>query len=96
MRKAKNTEEAQKVDFKDDRDIAYGWIQWKGTDVCMDINCSCGELTHVDGDFAYHVKCAYCGKVYYCNGHIEFIELEEEPDHCLLEGEKDLLEETKT
>lgn len=36
-----------------------GWIQWKGTDVCMDVYCSCG----------YH------SRVYFMNGHIELIEI---------------------
>jgi hypothetical protein len=32
---------------------SHGWIQWKGTDVCMDIHCECGTLSHIDGEFAY-------------------------------------------
>lgn len=42
----------------------YAWIQWKGTDVCADIYCECGEQTHLDDDFAYYVKCGACGRVY--------------------------------
>ena len=52
----------------------------------MDVECKCGEHSHVDQDFAYHVKCPYCGTVYMCNGHIELIEIEEEPDHGLAEA----------
>ncbi len=59
----------------------HGWIQWKGTDVCMDIHCECGCLSHIDADFLYHVKCPECGNVYSCNGHIELIKLEIEPDN---------------
>lgn len=47
----------------------HGWIQWKGTNVCMDVHCACGELTHFDGDFLYHVKCGACGKVYERRAH---------------------------
>jgi hypothetical protein len=54
-----------------------GWIQWKGTSVCMDVHCICGTGWHVDAGFAYYVKCPYCGRVYMCNGHIEFIEIED-------------------
>lgn len=61
----------------------HAWIQWKGTNVCMDIHCKCGAHGHIDTDFAYHVKCRDCGTVYYCNGHIELIELEVEPEHCV-------------
>jgi hypothetical protein len=46
-----------------------------------------GALAHVDSDFAYHVKCAHCGTVYMCNGHIELIELEEEPQNCVVDAE---------
>ena len=51
----------------------------------MDIHCKCGVLSHIDGDFIYHIKCKNCGTVYMCNGHIEFIELEKEPnDHVAI------------
>jgi hypothetical protein len=64
----------------------HGWIQWKGTDVCMEVHCHCGAHCHIDADFAYHVKCMACGTVYMCNGHIELIELTETPDHGLVEA----------
>jgi len=22
----------------------HGWVQWKGTDVCMDVHCACGHI----------------------------------------------------
>ena len=62
----------------------HGWIQWKGTNVCMDIHCKCGAMFHIDADFAYNVKCPHCETVYFCNGHIELVELEEEPDTCVV------------
>lgn len=40
------------------------FIQWKGTNVCLDFWCACGEAGHYDGDFAYHLKCPTCGQVY--------------------------------
>lgn len=40
------------------------FIQWKGTDICMDFHCECGKHNHYDGFFADHVKCAGCGQVY--------------------------------
>ncbi len=57
----------------------HGWVQWKGTDVCMDIHCECGHLGHIDADFAYHVRCAKCGDVYAINGHVKFHKIEIEP-----------------
>ncbi len=66
-----------------------GWIQWKGSDVCMDVYCECGNHFHIDADFAYYVKCPSCERVYMCNGHIELIELEVEPDSCVKTEEAD-------
>ena len=53
----------------------HGWIQWKGTDVCMDVRCVCGSAAHVDAEFAYYVRCPACGRIYMANGHIELVEL---------------------
>ena len=88
-KKAKNTHEAFGIGDKYEGK-PHGWIQWKGTDVCMDIHCKCGAHCHVDAEFAYNVKCMECGTVYACNGHIELIELEEEPDYCLVEAHDEL------
>lgn len=51
-------------------DGAHAWIQWKGTDVCMDIHCPCGALLHLDGDFAYSIECGRCHQKYVCDPHI--------------------------
>jgi hypothetical protein len=42
------------------------WIQWKGTDVCMDFRCTCDPefLGHFDGYGAYAIQCPRCGQVY--------------------------------
>lgn len=51
-------------------DNPTGWpepsafIQWRGTDVCMDFHCGCGAFCHFDGDFAYTVKCPHCETVW--------------------------------
>ena len=37
------------------------WIQWKGTNVCCDVHCTCGYHGHYDGDFFYFFQCR-CGK----------------------------------
>ena len=32
------------------------FIQWKGTDLCMDFYCpECGDHSHFDGEFAYSI-----------------------------------------
>ena len=40
------------------------FIQWKGTDICMDFWCPCGAEMHFDGDFAYYVGCPACRTIY--------------------------------
>ena len=66
----------------------HGAVQWKGTDVCIDIHCACGESSHYDGDFMYFFKCPYCGRVYEVNGHVELIPIDIEREWGKLsEGE---------
>jgi hypothetical protein len=48
----------------------YGWIQWKGTNVCMDVLCECGYHGHLDAMFAYHVRCPQCHTIYECDGYV--------------------------
>jgi hypothetical protein len=52
----------------------HGWVQWKGTNVCIEIHCKCGYHSHYDGYFAHHIQCPSCGTIYYLNPHIEMIE----------------------
>jgi hypothetical protein len=54
----------------------HGWIQWKGTDVCLDVYCACGHHGHVDAEFAYTIRCPECGQVYETNGHIELVPID--------------------
>lgn len=85
---AKNRDEAWQIQETYD-DLPHGWIQWKGTNVCMDIYCKCGHESHIDADFAYYFKCSKCNTVYMLNGHIEFIELEEKPDGSVVTEDED-------
>jgi hypothetical protein len=80
MKKAKNREEAITLENKFEGQ-PHGMVQWKGTNVCMDVYCKCGQHTHFDGYFANNLKCPHCGTVYYCSPNIEFIEMEEQPQH---------------
>lgn len=68
-----------KVYSKDNpRDGAHGLIQWKGTSVCMDVHCSCGEHCHIDAEFFYHYRCPNCQKVFTVGQNIKLIELTQE------------------
>ena len=40
------------------------FIHWKGTDVCIDLYCDCGEHQHFDGDYLYSWVCGNCGTVW--------------------------------
>jgi len=56
-------------------DGPHGWIQWKGTEVCIDIYCQCGKPSHFDGSFLYHWKCPHCGTKYALGQNVKLIEL---------------------
>lgn len=85
---AKNTEEAWEIQERY-KDRPHGWIQWKGTQICMDVHCKCGAHLHVDDDFVYHIECPECSTVYMCNGHIELIELQERPEYVITLDKED-------
>ena len=53
----------------------HGWIQWKGTQVCIDLHCTCGIMGHIDGEFVYYARCAACGRVYALGQNVRLIEL---------------------
>ena len=53
-------------------------LQWKGTDVCMDLYCVCGEPTHLDCEFVYFFKCSKCGRIYEMDPTIKMIEVPKE------------------
>lgn len=46
------------------------FIQWKGTNVCLDFTCECGHHGHFDGYFAYVLRCTYCGKTWEMPFHL--------------------------
>ena len=59
---------------------AHGWIQWKGTDVCVDLHCKCGHHGHYDGDFLYFYQCPACGTKYAVGQNIKLIPLTAEQE----------------
>ena len=66
--------------FKGQQTSTY--IQWKGTDVCMDFTCECGALSHFDAEFLYFVKCPNCSRVF-CIG-TRVVAVEVLPEHAQL------------
>ncbi len=55
-----------------------GWIQWKGTDICIDLHCGCGYMGHYDGDFFYFYECPVCHTRYAVGQNVKLIPLTEE------------------
>lgn len=69
--------------FKPENGTPFGWIQWKGTNVCMDFHCECGEMGHVDAEFAYAIKCGACGALYEMSGFVEVKRVESVDHDCV-------------
>lgn len=74
-------------------DQPHGWIQWKGTDVCVDLRCVCGiqggndPIGHYDGYGMYAVQCNACGRVYRVMQNIGLVEaVTDEQREYLLDG----------
>lgn len=58
---------------------ASGFIQWKGTSVCMDLTCRCGQGVHLcDKSFTYFWECLKCGEVYALSSYIRMVPLTED------------------
>lgn len=58
----------------------YGFLQWKGTNACIDIHCSCGHSFHHDADFLYAVMCPACGRPWELDSTIRLIPMTEPCD----------------
>ena len=54
---------------------AHGWIQWKGTNVCVDLHCKCGCHGHIDGGFFYFYECPGCETKYAVGQIVKLIAL---------------------
>jgi len=62
------------------------FIQWKGTDVCMDFHCDCGHHNHYDDYFAYYVKCKGCGQVYQTGTSIKMTKVNDQKNYTPIES----------
>jgi hypothetical protein len=61
----------------DARSGPHTYIQWKGTDVCMDVHCSCGKRSHVDAEFAYHIRCPHCRQLWAMCSHVRMVAIDD-------------------
>lgn len=46
------------------------FIQWKGTDACLDFHCDCGAYHHIDAEFLYAIKCHKCNTIWEMPSHL--------------------------
>lgn len=53
----------------------HGWIQWKGTRVCIDLYCECGAHGHIDAEFFYFYECFNCHRKYGVGGTVKLVPL---------------------
>jgi hypothetical protein len=54
------------------------FIQWKGTDVCMDWVCvECGNQEHEDRDFCYEVQCRKCKTIYKVGSEVKLTKIKQ-------------------
>jgi hypothetical protein len=65
-------------DFRPAEGESHGWVQWKGTNVCMDTHCTCGHHGHVDAEFFYHYCCPACGRKFAVGQVVKLIEMSPE------------------
>ena len=70
----------------DDRGAPNLFIQWKGTDLCADFRCSCGNGAHICGEsFVYAIKCSHCGKVWMTPHTVQLVEVPPGYTGCVTE-----------
>lgn len=67
-------------------DSPHGGIQWKGTNVCIDLYCSCGHRGHVDGDFFYMYRCPKCNTLFAVGQTVKLIPLNKEQEAYVMGG----------
>jgi hypothetical protein len=72
---------ADGFDLKMERAPPHVYLQWKGTNACIDFYCLCGKSCHFDGYFAYVVQCGYCDRMYEMPQILFPRLLETKPDH---------------
>lgn len=64
---------------------ATTFIQWKGTDLCMDFYCpECDEHSHFDGFFAYAIQCPSCMTFFEMPTDVPVKKLNARPDMFLV------------
>ena len=50
--------------MRDEDGVPHVFLQWKGTNACLDFYCACGRQWHFDGYFARDLTCGHCGQTW--------------------------------
>jgi len=88
----KKIEEQIKTPFGITPEIPYVYVQHKGTDLCGDFHCVCGESFHIDDDFVYGVQCPYCERKLEVGCYLGMREIgsDEKFELNIIQGKKDI------
>jgi len=79
-------------DFSSRLEGASLFIQWKGTNVCSDFHCDCGQHVHIcDVDFLYGIKCHACGQVWKTPHTVRLEKAQPGEEMCVHETRQDAL-----
>lgn len=73
------------IDFDRYKNEPHAFVQWKGTDACMDVHCACGTQGHIDGDFVYAVTCRDCGRKYEVEPFVRLLPTERHDHEAVVE-----------
>ena len=73
------------------------FVQWKGSNVCIDVQCECGNDVHIDSVmFAYYFHCPECDRYYALCPDVKLIPIVSDEaraeliaDDCAIEMDED-------
>lgn len=89
-RTARDRRYARLEQYRAPSGAASGWLQWKGTDACIDITCVCGANQHLDAEFLYTWRCPACKTLYDLSPHVRMEPVpaddDDDPNEGLREG----------
>lgn len=72
------------IDCQLSREDMKTFIQWKGTQVCMDVWCDCGMSSHWDEEFLYYLQCPGCKKTFSVGTNVELVEADPDGSHVAI------------
>ena len=72
-----DTEMHESIYGPDKIDGPHGWIQHKGTMICIDLHCECGYHGHYDSDYFFYAGlCPQCKRAYAIGEYVRLLPLD--------------------